>query len=173
MTRETLLQIYTTEENKAKLKETADTVDQSLSEYGHHLIDQHLASLTETDEPERLGTEQTVIDIVRDLHEDVTTQLEQFRAERADEFLYVQSVQTAYLIALWKLLADEYSAAERRYAMRFGAAHVGVEPTVLDQDGPLNAVPADDVPTENLTPELTSVVDLLGDEFATTGDSNE
>ena len=164
MTRETLLQIYTTEENKAKLKETADAVDQSLSEYSHHLIDQHLASLTETGEPDRLGTERTAVDILTDLHEDVTAELSEFRSETADELLYVHSVRTAYLIALWKLLEDEHSAAECRYAMRFGAAHVGVEPVLLEQDGPPDSEISDDALTEDLAPALSSVVDVLGDD---------
>jgi len=165
MTRETILQIYTTEENKAKLKETADAVDQSLSEYSHHLIEQHLEPVSETDEPDRLGTEPTVVEILADLHEDVTTQLSEFRSETADELLYVHSVRTAYLIALWKLLEDEHSAAERRYAMRFAAAHVGIDPDVLEQNGPPDAETSDAVPTENLAPALSSLVELLGDDW--------
>jgi hypothetical protein len=164
MTRETLLQIYTTEENKERLKETADAVDQSLSEYGHHLIEQHLASLSETEEPDRLGTERTVVDILTDLHEDVTAELSEFRSETADDLLYVHSVRTAYLIALWKLLEGEHSAPERRYAMRFAAAHVGVEPTVLEQDGPPDPEISDGVPTEDLAPALSTVVEVLGDD---------
>jgi hypothetical protein len=164
MTRETSLQIYTTEENKAKLEDTADAVDQSLSEYLHHLIEQHLDSLEETDEPDRLGTERSAVDILTDLHEDVTAELSEFRSETADELLYVHSVRTAYLIALWKLLEDEHSAAERRYAMRFAAAHVGVEPTVLEQDGPPDPEISDGVPTEDLAPALSTVVEVLGDD---------
>jgi hypothetical protein len=164
MTRETSLQVYTTAKNRKKLEETAEDVGQSLSEYCHHLIEQHLASVGETDEPDRLGTERTAVDILTDLHEDVTAELSEFRSETADELLYVHSVRTAYLIALWKLLEDEHSAAERRYAMRFAAAHVGVEPTVLEQDGPPDPEISDGVPTEDWAPALSSVVDVLGDD---------
>lgn len=164
MTREAQFQIYTTEENMAKLREAANAVDQSLSEYGHHLIERHIASLSRTDEPDGLKTDRSAMTILADLHDDLTEQLAEFRSETAEELLYVHSVRSAYLIALWKLLEEDFSVAERRYALQFGAAHAGIEPEVLATDGPPDVQATDGVTTENPVPELSSVVEMLGDD---------
>ena len=156
MTRETVVQIYTTEENKSRLEALADQDGQSISDYGHALIQDHLdASIDGTDQSE---TPADMADSMADLREELMRLLSEFQSETAPEIRDMQSVRTAYLIAIWKLVETEYSSEERRYAMRFAAAHVGVNPAVISTDPAPDVEETDESATETLVPALASVV---------------
>jgi predicted DNA-binding protein len=156
MTRDSVVQIGTTAENKNRLKARADQNGQSLSEYGHELIEDHLDE--NIDGSANTDTRKEMADSLSTLRADLMGILAEFRSETAPAIQGMQSVRTAYLIAIWKLLETEYSAEERRYAMRFAAAHVGINPAVLSTDPSPDVEETDEIATETLIPALASVV---------------
>jgi predicted DNA-binding protein len=152
MTRTATVAFQTTEENKARLQDRADDVDQSLSTYGHHLIENYLDETSDTS-----VKYSELEDILANLREEITTILTEFQSETGQEIRAVQSVRTAYLIAIWKLLEAEYSAEERRYAMRFAAAHVGIDPKIINPDPSPDVEATDEIESEMLVPAMASV----------------
>ena len=156
MSRRATVQICTTPANKQRLEARAAEVDQSLSEYGHELIEAHLASNINV--ATQSGTRRHMMDTVADLRTDITDTLDEFRAQSAAEIRDMQAVRTAYLIAIWKLLEAEYSAEERRYAMRFAAAHAGIDPALISTGPSPEPEESDELATEALVPALASVI---------------
>lgn len=161
MTRDSVVQIATTAENKRRLEDRAEEVDQSLSKYGHELIEDHL---NESEAATQSAIRQEMSDSLSDLRADLMEMLAEFRSETAPAIHDMQSVRTAYLIAIWKLLEAEYSVEERRYAMRFAAANVGIDPELITTDPSPDLEETDEIATETLVPALASVLDNSDDQ---------
>jgi len=155
MTRDATIEIRTTQQNKDRLEVRADQDGQSLSEYGHQLFEDHLYGSTNGATPAEMREEMK--HTLADLRVDLTAILSEFRSEIGPELRDAQSVRTAYIIAIWKLLESEYSTQERQYAMQVAAAHTGVDPALVSVDPSSSAEPTDGEAAEQLVPGLESV----------------
>lgn len=135
--RDTLIQIYTTEENQEWVEELADEAGLSVSEYGHELIEEHVDDETGESQYRRYSTDTKIEVLLEEAQSEITELLDEFESETMEEVKTVQKVRTAYTIAIWKLLQDEYSSEQRRLAMKFAGEHVGRDPDteLRTQDG--------------------------------------
>ncbi|MFY4815297.1 hypothetical protein ACOJIV_21750 [Haloarcula sp. AONF1] len=123
--RDTLIQIYTTEENQEWFEELADEAGTSVSEYGHGIIEDHVGRETGKRQYDRYGTD-TELEVTLDsLEKELNDTLSQFKSETLEEVRYVQQVRTAYIIAIWRLIQDNYTPAERQLAMKFAEKFTG------------------------------------------------
>jgi hypothetical protein len=108
------LHIYTIAENRQWLEQRVDDLNCSMSEYVHELIQRHIDLLREHhdyeyDPSERLDT----------IAEGVYDETELLLQKYGDESSTIPLHQPGgfHLAVLWKLLADEYSDADRQFAM--------------------------------------------------------
>lgn len=126
--RDTLIQIYTTEAYQEWFQELADEADMSVSEYGHEVIENHINRETGENQYRRYSTDTSIEVLIEEAQREVTELLTEFESETMEEVKTIQKVRTAYTIAIWRLLQDEYSSEKRRLAMKFAGEHVGRDP---------------------------------------------
>mgnify|MGYP000032399817 CR=1 FL=1 len=127
MSERTVIQIYTTDENREWLEQLADEEDTSISEYGHEMIEDHIDRETGERQYGRYGTDTEIEVILDSLKEELGETLDQFESETLEEVRHIQRVRTAYLISIWKLIKDDYSTAEQQLAMKFAERFTGQE----------------------------------------------
>jgi hypothetical protein len=123
--RDTVVQIYTTEENQEWLEELADKEGTSISDYGHRIIQDHIDRETGKRQYDRYGTDTEVEVILDSLKTELETTLDQFESDTLEEVRHIQRVRTAYLISIWRLIKDDYSTAEQQLAMQFAERFTG------------------------------------------------
>jgi len=131
--RDTLLQIYTSEENKELFDQLADAAGTSTSEYGHEVIEDYVEWETGENQYQRYSTNTKIEVLLEEAKREVTELLAEFESGSMEEVKTVQKVRTAYIIAIWKLLQDDYSAEQRRLALKFAGEHVGQDPDTESQ----------------------------------------
>ncbi|GGM53599.1 hypothetical protein [Haloarcula argentinensis] len=131
--RDTLLQIYTSEENKELFDQLADAAGTSTSEYGHEVIEEYVEWETGESQYQRYSTNTKIEVLLEEAKREVTELLEEFESGTMEEVKTVQKVRTAYTIAIWKLIQDDYSAEQRRLALKFAGEHVGRDPDTESQ----------------------------------------
>jgi len=131
--RDTLLQIYTSEENKELFDQLADAAGTSTSEYGHEVIEDYVEWETGENQYQRYSTNTKIEVLLEEAKREVTELLAEFESGSMEEVKTVQKVRTAYIIAIWKLLQDDYSAEQRRLALKFAGEHVGQNPDTESQ----------------------------------------
>ena len=131
--RDTLLQIYTSEGNKELFDQLADAAGTSTSEYGHEVIEDYVEWETGENQYQRYSTNTKIEVLLEEAKREVTELLAEFESGSMEEVKTVQKVRTAYIIAIWKLLQDDYSAEQRRLALKFAGEHVGQNPDTESQ----------------------------------------
>ncbi|KOX93202.1 hypothetical protein [Haloarcula rubripromontorii] len=131
--RDTLLQIYTSEGNKELFDQLADAAGKSTSEYGHEVIEDYVEWETGENQYQRYSTNTKIEVLLEEAKREVTELLAEFESGSMEEVKTVQKVRTAYIIAIWKLLQDDYSAEQRRLALKFAGEHVGQDPDTESQ----------------------------------------
>ena len=131
--RDTLLQIYTSEGNKELFDQLADAAGKSTSEYGHEVIEDYVEWETGESQYQRYSTNTKIEALLEEAKREVTELLAEFESGSMEEVKTVQKVRTAYIIAIWKLLQDDYSAEQRRLALKFAGEHVGQDPDTESQ----------------------------------------
>lgn len=145
--RRTLLQIYTTEENKKLFDQLADAAGTSTSEYGHEVIEDYVEWETGESQYQRYSTNTKIEALLEEAKREVTELLEEFESGTMEEVKTVQKVRTAYTIAIWKLIHDDYSAEQRRLALKFAGEHVGRDPDIESQTPDEESNPESDAST--------------------------
>jgi hypothetical protein len=126
--RDTLLQIYTTEAYKEWFDQLADDAGTSTSEYGHKVIEDHIDRETGENQYRRYDTDTSIELLLEEAQREVKELVAEFESGTMEEVKTIQEVRTAYTIAIWKLLQDDYSAEQRRLALKFAGEHVGKDP---------------------------------------------
>lgn len=109
------IQVYTSAENSNWLKQRADDLGCSVSEYVHELIQKHVDILR--DHHEYSYDESKRLDILVDeVYDETELLLEKFLDETGTRPTHQPG--GLHLAVLWKLLAGEYSNADREYAIK-------------------------------------------------------
>jgi hypothetical protein len=128
MGRDTIIQFYTTDENEEWLSEQADASGQSLSEYCHAVIADHIDREQERWQYGRYGVDQQIELILNEIRDETTEVLSDFESEMGTHLNRIQRLRTVYVIAIWRLVKQEYSVSQREAALKHGADHVGLDP---------------------------------------------
>jgi len=128
MGRDSIIQFYTTDENEEWLSEQAKASDQSLSEYCHEVIADHINREQERRQYGRYGVDQQIELILNDIRDETTEVLSDFESEMGTTLERIQRLRTVYVIAIWRLVKEEYSTSKREAALKHGADHVGLTP---------------------------------------------
>ncbi|WP_058992355.1 hypothetical protein [Haloarcula sp. CBA1127] len=132
--RDTLLQIYTTEAYKELFDKLADSAGTSTSKYGHEVIEEHIDRETGEDQYRRYNTDTSIELLLEEAQREVKELVAEFESGTMEEVKTIQEVRTAYIIAIWKLLQDDYSAEKRRLALKFAGEHVGQDPCLESRE---------------------------------------
>ena len=157
MRRDVSVQLYTTEENRQWVKDRAEVADQSISDYCHEVLEAHIDRVTGDSQYERYGTDTQLEVLMEDIREELTTLLTELQSDVGEDLNYMQSIRTAYVIAIWELMKEDYTPSQRRLAMKFAGEHVGQGP------GPVPAaVTADDVSADTTLTDTMSAESASG-----------
>lgn len=144
MGRDAIIRFYTTEENKEWLEEQAEATDTSISECCHEALAKHIDREQERHQYGRYGVDQQIELVLNEILEEATTQFSEFQTEASTTLERIQRIRTVYVIALWRLVKDDYTAPQRRAALTHAAEHVGLDPTDDPEIGPLLSSGDDD-----------------------------
>ncbi|GGM50432.1 hypothetical protein [Haloarcula argentinensis] len=149
--RDEVIQIYTTSENKEWIKERAEIEGKTVSDIGHGLVEEYIDRETGETQFERYGTDTQLELVMENIRSDIMDEIDEFKSETLEELKTIQKVRTAYTIAIWKLLQEEYDDAHLRLAMKFATERIGQAPatetpTESDTDSG-EQVPESSVPT--------------------------
>lgn len=128
MGRDTIIQFYTTDDNEEWLSEQADASGHSLSEYCHQVIADHIEREQERRQYGRYGVDQQIELLLTEIRDETTETLADFESETGTKLERIQRIRTVYLIAVWRLVKEEYSVSQRNAALKHGADHVGLDP---------------------------------------------
>jgi hypothetical protein len=126
--RDEVIQIYTTGENKEWIKERAEIEGKTVSDIGHGLVEEYIDRETGETQFERYGTDTQLELVMENIRSDIMDEIDEFKSETLEELKTIQKVRTAYTIAIWKLLQEEYDDAHLRLAMKFATERIGQEP---------------------------------------------
>lgn len=127
MGRNSIIQFYTTEENEQRLQEQADAANTSLSEYCHQVVEEHISEKQHEQQKRRYSVEQQVELKLDEIRSETSTLLSTFQSERA-RLEHMQRLRTIYVMALWRLLRNDYSQSKQEEALNWSVNHVGQEP---------------------------------------------
>lgn len=128
MGRDSAIQVYVTEENKEWLTEQAEADNKSCSQYCRDLITDHIDQEQDTQQYRRYGVDQQIELVLTEIRDEATGLLSNFQTEMGTRLDRIQRLRTVYIIALWRLVKDDYSVAQQKAAMKHAADHVGLEP---------------------------------------------
>lgn len=139
----------TTEENKRWLEQRVEDLGCSLSEYIHELIQKHIDIVSDSQEypyndSERLQT------VVEDVHDETDILLREFWGETTREGVGTHRPGHLQLVVLWRLLAGEYSATERQYAIQLARDYIGDTGDIAPEALPAEERWRDTTPDEEL-----------------------
>jgi hypothetical protein len=129
MSRDATVRFYTTDENKKWLTEQAGAADQSLSEYCHQAITEYIGREQERQEYGRYGVDQQIELILNQIRDDASTLLSEFQSETGTRLERIQRIRAVYVIALWRLVENDYTRDQREEAMKAAAEVVGRAPS--------------------------------------------
>jgi hypothetical protein len=163
MGRDSIIQFYTTDENEEWLSEQAEASGQSLSEYCHEVIADHIDREQERQQYGRYGIDQQIELILNEIRDETTEVLSEFESEMGTTLERIQRLRTVYVIAIWRLVKEEYSVPQREAALKHGADHVGLTP---EEDPEISSVlPASaNQPRQSTTEQVDMNTDKEGSE---------
>lgn len=150
MARNSIIQFYTTEENEERLQEQGDAANKSLSEYCHQVVEEHISEKQREQQKRRYSVEQQVELKLDEIRSETSTLLSTFQSERA-RLEHMQRLRTIYVMALWRLLRNDYSPSKQKEALKWSVNHVGQEPIDDPELRPL--LTSTQESTSNLEPE--------------------
>lgn len=133
--RDEVIQIYTTSENKEWIKERAEIEGKTVSDIGHGLVEEYIDRETGETQFERYGTDTQLELVMENIRSDIMDEIDEFKSETLEELKTIQKVRTAYTIAIWKLLQEEYDDAHLRLAMKFATERIGQAPATETSTG--------------------------------------
>jgi len=125
MARESIIQFYTTKEYEEWLTEQAEAADKSLSEYCHEIVEQHITQEQDDQQYRRYGADQRIELVLEELRDETSTLLSEFQSETGTRLERMQRLRTIYVMALWRLLREDYATAEQESALKSALDHVG------------------------------------------------
>ncbi|MBV0926373.1 hypothetical protein KTS45_19375 [Halomicroarcula limicola] len=114
------LQIYTTEDVNEKVEQRADQADLSKSKYCEMVLKKH-HGMELRGRLARHSADEDIIATIDDAADDISTSIEEVQVEATPDLEHIQSLETMYVIALWELLKEDYSPAEREAAIKRAA----------------------------------------------------
>jgi hypothetical protein len=120
------VKIHTTEENERWLIQRTEDLNCSVSEYVHELIQKHIDIISD-DQDDQYDSSKRLRTVVEAVYDETEILLGEFWGETTRESDGMHRPDRLQLIVLWKLLADEYSDADRQYAMQLAHDYVGEE----------------------------------------------
>lgn len=129
MSRDETVRFYTSEETKEWLKKEAETRDQSLSECCHQVVAEYIDQEEDRRQYSRYGVDQQIEIVLNEIREEASTILSEFQSETGVTLERLQRLRTVYVIALWRLLKEEYPSSQRKAAMKHAVDHVGLDPS--------------------------------------------
>lgn len=124
MNRDAHIPVYTTERVETYIESQADAADQSVSTYCHEVLKEHVESDMDANQQARYGTDTDIELLITELQSELRSLLDSFITETGAEIHHLQSLRTAYAIAIWELIKDDYSPAEREVALKTAGKHV-------------------------------------------------
>lgn len=128
MSRDETVRFYTSEETKQWLKREAETREKSLSECCHQVVTEYIDREEDRRQYSRYGVDQQIEIVLTEIREEASTILTEFQSETGVALERLQRLRTVYVIALWRLLKEEYPSAQRKAAMKHAVDHVGLDP---------------------------------------------
>ncbi|WP_135305976.1 hypothetical protein [Haloarcula amylovorans] len=114
------LQIYTTEAVNEKLEQRAEQADLSKSKYCEMVLKKH-HGMDLNGRLARYSADEDIMETLDDGISSLAASIEELQAEATPDIEHLQSLRTMYVIALWELLKQEYSPAEREGAIKRAA----------------------------------------------------
>lgn len=128
MGRDSPIQVYVSEEHKQWLTDQADADNKSCSEYCRDVITDHIDGEQDKQQYRRYGVDQQIEMVLTEIQEEATALLSNFQSEMGTKMDRIQRLRTVYVIALWRLVKDDYPVSQRKAAMKHAADHVGLSP---------------------------------------------
>lgn len=128
MSRDKTIRFYTSEETKEWLKNEAETRDQSLSECCNQVVTEYIGQEQDRRQYSRYGVDHQIELVLDEIREEISTILTEFQTETGTTVERLQRLRTVYVIALWRLLKDDYPSDRRKAAMKTAVDHVGLDP---------------------------------------------
>lgn len=128
MGRDSAIQIYVTEENKEWLTDQAEADNKSCSEYCRDVITDHIDGEQDEQQYRRYGVDQQIELGLTEIRDEATALLSNFQSEMGTRLDRIQRLRTVYVIALWRLVKDDYPVSQQKAAMKHAADHVGLTP---------------------------------------------
>ncbi|WP_262181400.1 hypothetical protein [Haloarcula laminariae] len=136
MTRDTIIQFYTTDEKEEWLTDQAEAAGQSLSKYCDQVITEHIDREQDRQQYGRYGVDQQIELALDQIRDEATAILSNFQSESGARLDRIQRIRTVYVLALWHLLKDDYSSAQQEAALKRAAEHIGCD---LSDDSEMQA----------------------------------
>ena len=143
MSRDETVRFYTSEETKEWIKREAETRDQSLSECCHQVVSEYIDREEDRRQYSRYGVDQQIEIVLNEIREEASTILKEFQSETGVTVERLQRLRTVYVIALWRLLKEEYPSSQRKAAMKHAVDHVGLDPSDDPNIAPVLSTAAD------------------------------
>lgn len=125
MARESIIQFYTTDEYEEWLSEQAEAADKSLSEYCHEVVEQHITQEQDDQQYRRYGVDQQIELALDELRDETSTLLSEFQSETGTRLEHIQRLRTIYVMAIWRLLRENFAPSEQESALKSALEHVG------------------------------------------------
>lgn len=129
MARESIIQFYTTDEYEEWLTKQAEAADKSLSEYCHQVVEQHITQEQDDQQYRRYGADQQIELALDELRDETSTLLSNFQSETGTRLERMQRLRTIYVMALWRLIREDYDPSEQESALKSALDHVGRDPS--------------------------------------------
>jgi len=164
MSRDETVKFYTTDEYKQRLKDQAEASNQSLSEYCHEVLAAHLDEEQDRQQYSRYGVDQQIELVINEFRDEASSQLTEFKSTTGGKLELIQRLRTVYMIAMWRLIKEDYSPARQEAAMKHAVDHAGLVPSV---DPEIESV----MPSSNVQPHALESDHPTDTQSATTEDS--
>lgn len=129
MSRDSVVKFYTTEANREWIEEQAEASNQSLSEYCHEVIAAHIDEEQDKQQYGRYAVDQQIELVLNEIREETSSLLTEFESETAERLELIQRLRTVYVIALWRLIKEDYAPARQEAAMKHAVDHAGLVPS--------------------------------------------
>lgn len=123
MNRDSHIPVYTTETVEERIEAQANAADKSVSTYCHEVLKEHVEETIAETQRVRYGTDTDIELLLEKLQSELIAIVESFRTDTGAEIHHLQSLRTAYAIAIWELIKDDYSPAEREVALKTAGQH--------------------------------------------------
>jgi len=123
MSRDSHIPVYTTETVKESIETQANAADKSVSAYCHEVLAEHVEETLDENQRARYGTDTDIELLLEELRSELIGMLDSFITETGAEIHHLQSLRTAYAIAIWELIKDDYSPAQREVALKTAGQH--------------------------------------------------